>query len=129
MFLNKRGISILTIILWVIIIGAIVIFAPRIYNYYIEQNTIKIIKSNIRSVEDEIRSQLIDKHPVLIWNDIDKLIKELKMQNPVSRDTQVKNAFKDPGAVAVHFDGMNTFTIDGIDSNGRYLNINIKIIK
>ena len=63
MILNRRGITIVTVIIWVVIIGAIVIFAPKIYNYYIENNTEGIIKSNMESVEDEIKSQLIDKHP------------------------------------------------------------------
>ena len=129
MFLNKRGVTIIAIIIWVVIIGAIVIYAPRLYSWYIEQNTIKIIKSNIESVEDEIKSQLIDKHPILIWNDMDKLIKSLSFQNPITKKTQTKNAFKVPGAVVVFFDGVNTFTIDGVGPDGEYLNINIKIIK
>ena len=129
MFLNKRGITIITIIIWVVIIGAIIIFAPKIYNYYTEKNTEGIIKSNIESVKDEIRSQLIDKHPVLIWNDMDNLIKYLSFQNPITKKTQTKNEFKVPGAVSVYFDGVNTFTIDGVGPNGEYLNVNIAITK
>ena len=129
MFLNKKGITIVTIIIWVVIIGAIIIFAPKLYNYYTENNTERIIKSNIESVEDEIRSQLIDKHPVLIWNDMDNLIKSLSFQNPITKKTQTKNALKIPGAVSVTFNGVNTFTIDGVGTDGRYLNKNITITK
>ena len=129
MFLNRRGITIVTIIIWVVIIGAIIIFAPKLYNYYTENNTERIIKSNIESVEDEIRSQLIDKHPVLIWNDMDNLIKSLSFQNPITKKTQTKNALKIPGAVSVTFDGVNTFTIDGVGPDGEYLNIDITITR
>jgi len=83
MLFNKRGVALITIIIWVIIIGALIIYAPRLYSWYIEQNTIKIIKSNVESVENEIKSELIGKHPVLIWNDTDKIIKSLNFQNPV----------------------------------------------
>ena len=129
MFSNKRGITIITIIIWVLIIGVIVIFAPKVYNYYIEKNTEGIIKSNMASVEDEIKSELIGKHPVLIWNDMDNLIKSLYFQNPITKETQTKNGFKVPGAVVVFFDGVNTFTIDGVGPTGEYLNINISITK
>jgi hypothetical protein len=129
MFLNRRGITIVTIIIWVVIIGAIIIFAPKIYNYYTEKNTEGIIKSNIESVEDEIKSQLIDTHPVLIWGNMDKLIKSLSFQNPITKKTQIKNEYKVPGAVSVYFDGVNTFTIDGVGPNGRYLNENITIAR
>jgi len=129
MFLNRRGITIVTIIIWVVIIGAIIIFAPKIYNYYTEKNTEGIIKSNIESVEDEIKSQLIDTHPVLIWGNMDKLIKSLSFQNPITKKTQIKNEYKVPGAVSVYFDGVNTFTIDGVGPNGEYLNENITIAR
>ena len=129
MFLNKRGVTIIAIIIWVVIIGAIIIYAPRLYNWYIEQNTIKIIKSNIESVEDEIKSELIDKHPVLIWNDADKIIKSLKIQNPVTKEPQIRNGFSKPGDVVVNFDGENTFTLDGIGPDGSMLHLNIVIKK
>jgi uncharacterized protein YvpB len=129
MFLNKRGVTIIAIIIWVVIIGAIIIYAPRLYNWYIEQNTIKIIKSNIESVEDEIKSELIDKHPVLIWNDADKIIKSLKIQNPVTKEPQIRNGFSTPGDVVVNFDGENTFTLDGIGPDGNTLKLNILIKK
>ena len=129
MLLNKKGITIITIIIWVVIIGVIVIYSPKLYNYYIEKETERIIKSNMKSVEDEIRSQLVEKHPVLIWSDIDNVIKSLKLQNPITKETQIKNFFNIPGAVAVYFDGVNTFTIDGVGPNGKYLNINITVIK
>ena len=129
MFLNKRGVTIIAIIIWVVIIGAIIIYAPRLYNWYVEQNTIKIIKSNIESVEDEIKSELIDKHPVLIWNDADKIIKSLSIQNPVTKEPQIKNGFSTPGDVVVDFDGENTFTLDGIGPDGNTLKLNILIKK
>ena len=129
MFLNKRGVTIIAIIIWVVIIGAIIIYAPRLYNWYIEQNTIKIIKSNIESVEDEIKSELIDKHPVLIWNDMDNIIKSLSIQNPVTKEPQIRNGFSTPGDVVVCFDGENTFTLDGIGPDGNTLKLNILIKK
>ena len=127
MFWNKRGISILTVIIWVVIIGVIVIYAPKIYNYYVIANTKSMIKSNIETVKNEINSELINRHAVLIWNDIDRIIKELKMQNPVSKDTQLKNGFGVPGAVVVYFNGVNTFDIDGIGPDGKNMNFNISI--
>ena len=129
MFLNKRGVTIIAIIIWVVIIGAIIIYAPRLYNWYIEQNTIKIIKSNIESVEDEIKSELIDKHPVLIWNDMDNIIKSLSIQNPVTKEPQIRNGFSTPGDVVVYFDGENIFTLDGIGPDGNTLKLNILIKK
>jgi len=129
MFLNKRGVTIIAIIIWVVIIGAIIIYAPRLYSWYIEQNTIKIIKSNIESVEDEIKSELIGKHPVLIWNDIDKIIKSLSMQNPITKEAQTKNGWSRPGDVIVYFDGIDTFTIDGIGPDDNTLNLNVVIKK
>jgi len=129
MFFNKRGVVIITLIIWVIIIGAIILYGPRLYNWYVEQNEIKIIKSNVESVENEIRTQLIDKHPVLIWNDIDNIIKSLNIQNPITREAQTKNGWSSPGEVVVFFDGVDTLTIDGIDRYGKVLHLNVIIKK
>jgi Tfp pilus assembly protein PilE len=54
MLFNKRGVILITLLIWVIIIVVIIIYAPRLYNWYVEQNEIKIIKSNVESVEKEI---------------------------------------------------------------------------
>jgi hypothetical protein len=129
MLFNKRGVVLITVIIWVIIIGAIIIYAPRLYNWYIEQNTIRIIKSNVESVENEIKLELIDKHPVLIWNDADKIIKSLSIQNPVTKEPQIRNGWSSPGDVVVYFDGKDTFTLDGIGPNGNMLHLNIVIKK
>jgi len=129
MLFNKRGIALITIIIWIVIIAAIIIYAPRLYNWYVEQNTIKIIKSNAESVENEIKSELIDTHPVLIWNDADKIIKSLNIQNPVTKEPQIRNGWSSPGDVVVGFDGENTFTVDGIGPDGNMLHLNIVIKK
>ena len=129
MLFKKRGVALITIIIWIVIIGVIVIYAPRLYNWYIEQETIKIIKSNVESVENEIKSELIDKHPVSIWSDIDNVIKSLSMQNPITKEPQTKNGWSSPGDVVVYFDGKNTFTLDGIGPDGSMLHLNIVIKK
>ena len=129
MLFNKRGIALITIIIWIVISAAIIIYAPRLYNWYVEQNTIKIIKSNAESVENEIKSELIDTHPVLIWNDADKIIKSLSIQNPVTKEPQIRNGWSSPGDVVVGFDGENTFTLDGIGPDGNMLHLNIVIKK
>ena len=129
MSFNKRGIALITLIIWIIIIGAIVVYGPRLYNWYVEQETIRIIKSNVGSVENEIKSELIDKHPVYIWNDIDNVIKSLSMQNPITRAAQTKNGWSGPGDVVVGFDGEDTFTLDGIGPDGNMLHLNIVIKK
>jgi len=107
----------------------VVIYGPRLYNSYVEQNTIKIIKSNIESVENEIKSLLIDKHPVIIWNDTDKIIKSLNIRNPVTKKVQTKNGWSNPGDIVVYFDGIDTFTLDGIGPDGNMLRLNIVIKK
>jgi hypothetical protein len=127
--LNNRGIVILTLIIWVLIIGAIVIYGPRMYNWYVEQNKIKLIKSNVESVEKEIKSLLIEKHPVVIWNDIDNIIKSISIQNPITRMAQTKNGLNRPGDVWVKFNGVDTFTLDGIGADGNMLYLNIMIGK
>lgn len=129
MLFNKRGVALITIMIWIIIIAAIIIFAPRLYNSYVEQNTINIIKSNVKSVENEIKSELIDKHPILIWNDTDKIIKSLSIQNPVTKEPQTENGWNMPGDVVVGFDGVDTFTVDGIGPDGNMLHLNIVIKK
>ena len=129
MLFNKRGVALITIIIWIIIIGAIIIYAPRLYNWYVEQEKIKIIKSNVESVENEIRSELIDKHPVLIWNNADKIIKSLSIQNPITKEPQIRNGWSSPGDVVVYFDGKDTFTLDGIGPDGNMLHLNIVIKK
>jgi len=129
MFTNRRGITLITLIVWVLIIGAIVIYAPRIYNWYVEQNKIEMIKANVESVKNEIKSQLIGRHPVLIWNDMDKTIKTLSIQNPVTQKPQEKNGWSAPGSVVVYFDGVETFTIDGFDSHGQPLQLDVVISK
>ena len=126
---NNRGIVIVTLIIWIVIIGAIVIYAPRLYNWYVEQNEIKIIKSNVESVEKEIKLLLIDKHPVYIWNDIDNIIKSLRIQNPITREAQIRNGWNRPGDVVVYFNGVDTFTIDGIGRGGKPLRLNVIIKK
>jgi hypothetical protein len=129
MLFNKHGVVLLTLIIWVIIIVAIIIYAPRLYNWYVEQDEIKIIKSNVESVEKEIKSLIIDKHPVLIWNDIDNMVKSLSIQNPISREAQIKNGWNRPGEVVVFFNGIDTLTIDGIGRRGEALHLNVIIKK
>jgi hypothetical protein len=129
MLLNKRGIILITLIIWVVIIVVIIIYAPRLYNWYVEQNEIRIIKSNVESVENEIKSELIEKHPVFIWNDIDNVIKSLSMQNPISKEAQAKNGWSRPGEVVVSFNGIDTLTIDGIGRRGEALHLNVIIKK
>jgi len=129
MLSNRRGVVLITLIIWIVIIGAVVIYGPRLYNSYVQQNTIKIIKSNIESVENEIQSLLIDKHPVLIWNDTDNIIKSLNIRNPVTKKVQAKNGWSSPGDVIVYFDGIDTFTLDGIGPDGNMLRLNIVIKK
>ncbi len=129
MLFNKRGVALITIIIWIVIIGVIIIYAPRLYNWYVEQDTIRIIKSNVESVENEIKSELIDKHPILIWNDTDKIIKSLSIQNPITKEPQIRNGWSIPGDVVVGFDGVDTFTLDGIGPDGSMLHLNIVIKK
>ena len=126
---SKRGVVLITLIIWVIIIVAAVIYSPRLYNRYVEQNTIKIIKSNVESVENEIKSELMDKHPVYIWNDADNIIKSLSFQNPVTKEPQIRNGWSSPGDVVVYFDGKETFTLDGVGPDGSMLHLNIVIKK
>ena len=83
----------------------------------------------MESVESEIRSELINKHPVHIWNNIDKLIEQLNLQNPVTQEQQTKNGWNKPGEVVVYFDGINTFQLDGIGRDGSSLRLNIVIQK
>ena len=122
---NEKGITILALIIWVIIIGAAILYGPRGYQYAIDLNTTRIVTSNVKSVEAEIRSELISRHPVHIWNNIDELIKGLYIQNPASRETQKKNGWDQPGEVIVSFDGINTFRLDGIGLDGSSLRLNI----
>ena len=129
MLSNKRGVVLITVIIWIIIIGALIIYAPRLYNWYVEQEKIKIIKSNIESVENEIKSELIEKHPILIWNNLDNIIKSLRIQNPITKKSQIRNGWSSPGDVVVYFNGMDTFTLDGIDPDGNMLHLNIVIKK
>jgi len=129
MLSNKRGVVLITVIIWIIIIGALIIYAPRLYNWYVEQEKIKIIKSNVESVENEIESELIEKHPILIWNNVDNIIKSLSIQNPITKKPQIRNGWSSPGDIVVYFDGLDTFTLDGIDPDGNMLHLNIVIKK
>ena len=129
MLSNKRGIVLVAVIIWIIIIGVLIIYAPRLYNWYVEQEKIKIIKSNVESVENEIKSELIEKHPILIWNNLDNIIKSLSIQNPITKKSQIRNGWSSPGDVVVYFNGMDTFTLDGIDLDGNMLHLNIIIKK
>ena len=129
MLFTKRGVVLITVIIWIIIIGAAIIYGPRLYNWYVEQNEIKIIKSNAESVENEIKSLMLDKHPILIWNDTDNIIKSLSMQNPVTKEPQIRNGWSSPGDIVVYFDGLDTFTLDGIGPDGNMLHLNIVIKK
>ena len=129
MLFNKRGVVLITVIIWIVIIGTAVIYGPHLYNWYVEQNKIRIIKSNVESVENEMKSELVEKHPVIIWNGIDNLFKTLSVQNPITKAAQTKNGWSRPGDVVVGFDGIGTFTIDGIGPDGNMLNLNIVIKK
>lgn len=124
---NQRGITILSLIILILIIGGAILYGPKIYQYILEQNVNRIVTSNVQSVEAEIRSELISRHPVHIWNDIDDLIKRINLQNPVTLEQQTKNGWDRPGDVIVTFDGVNTFRLDGIGRDGSSLRLNIII--
>lgn len=126
---SQKGITVLRLIILVLIIGGAILYGPKAYQYVIDQNIKRIVTSNVQSVEAEIRSELISKHPVLIWNNIDGLIKRLNLQNPVSLEQQTKNGWDRPGDVVVSFDGINTFRLDGIGRDGTSLRLNIIIQK
>jgi len=72
---------------------------------------------------------MIDRHPVLIWNDIDNIINSLRIQNPITREAQTKNGWSSPGEVVVFFNGIDTLTIDGIGRRGEALHLNVIIKK
>jgi hypothetical protein len=127
--INQKGITILALIIWVVIIGGAIIYAPKAYDYVIDQNIRRIVISNVESVESEIRLELLSKHPVHIWNNIDDLINDLKIINPVTREQQTENGWNKPGEVVVYFDGINTFQLDGIGRDGSSLRLNIVIQK
>ena len=129
MLSNRRGVILITLLIWVVIIAAAVIYGPQLYNWLVEQNTIRIIKSNVESVENEIKSEIIEKHPVLIWNDTDNMIESLSIRNPITKEPQTKNGYSTPGDVVVYFDGENTFTLDAIGPDGNMLHLNIVIKK
>lgn len=127
--MNQKGITILALIIWVLIIGGAIIYAPKAYEYVIDLNVARIVTSNVQSVEAEIRSELLSKHPVHIWNNIDSLINGLNLQNPVNLERQTRNGWDKPGDVVVTFDSMNTFRLDGIGRDGSSLRLNIIIQK
>ena len=124
---NNKGITILSILILVIIVGSAVIYGPKAYDYVIEQNTKRLITSNVEKIESEIRTELISKHPVHIWNDIDNLINRGNILNPITRHRQEKNGWDRPGEVVVTFDGINTFRLDGLGRDGSSLRLNIII--
>lgn len=78
-------------------------------------------------MEKEIRSELINKHPVIVWNNMDNLIKSLNLQNPVARGMQTKNGFSTPGEVVVKFNVIDIFTLDAIGPDGSLLKLNIVV--
>lgn len=124
---NQQGITILSLLILVLLVGSLIIFAPRAYDYVINQNVRRLVTSNVEKVEAEIRSELINKHPIHIWNDIDSLINRLGINNPVNLERQIKNSWERPGDVVVSFDGINTFRLDGISRDGSSLRLNIII--
>ena len=127
--INQKGITILALIIWVVIIGGVIIYAPKAYDYVVDQNIRRIVTSNVESVESEIRLELLSRHPVYIWNNIDGLINDLNIINPVTREKQTENGWNRPGEVVVYFDGINTFQLDGIGRDGSSLRLNIVIQK
>ena len=66
---------------------------------------------------------------MVIWNETDKIIESLSIQNPVTKEPQTRNGWSTPGDVVVGFDGENTFTLDGIGPDGNMLRLNIIIKK
>ena len=129
MVFNRRGVALIIVIIWIVIITAAVIYGPRLYHWYVEQNEKRMIKSNAESVENEIKSLLLDKHPVIIWNDIDNLFNTLGLHNHMTRAPQTKNGWSRPGDVVVGFDGEATFRIDGVGPDGSMLHLNIIVKK
>ena len=127
--INQKGITILSLLILVIIVGAAIIYAPKAYQYVIDQNIRRIVTSNVESVESDIRSELLFRHPIHIWNNIDELISDLNFINPVTREQQTENGWNKPGEVVVYFDGINTFQLDGIGRDGSSLRLNIEIQK
>ena len=111
--INEKGITILALIFWVLVIGAAILYGPKGYQYVVTQYTNKLIIANVENVEAEIRSELLSSHPVHVWNRMDSLIS--------------KNGWDHPGDVVVSFDGINTFRLDGIGRDGSSLRLNIII--
>jgi hypothetical protein len=126
---NQKGITILALVIWVLIVGAAIIYAPKAYQYVLDRNVQRLVTSNVEKVESEIRSELLTKHPIQIWHDMDGLINGLNFQNPVAFSRQTKNGWSRPGDVVVTFDGIDTFRLDGIGTDGSSLRLNIVIQK
>ena len=126
---NQKGITILSLLILVLIVGSLVLYGPKAYDYVIEQNTKRLVTENVEKIESEIRSELISRHPVHIWNNIDSLIYRVSINNPITRQRQEKNGWDKPGEVVVTFDGINTFRLDGIGRDGSSLRLNIVIQK
>ncbi len=124
---NNKGITILALIIWVLIIGAAILYAPKAYHFVIEQTTIRLITSNVEKAETEIRSELINTHPVHLWNRMDNLIRGLSLINPITKEIQTKNGWNKPGEVIITFDGINLFRLDGIGPDGSSLRLNVLV--
>ena len=126
---NQKGITILSLIILVVIVAAGILYGPKLFNYVIDINVKRLVTANAKSVETEIRSELLTKHPIQIWNNIDSLINGLNFMNPVNFERQAKNGWNRSGDVVVSFDGINTFRLDGIGRDGSSLCLNILMQK
>lgn len=129
MFFNQRGITILSLLIIVFVLSGLYIYAPQVYDSFIVNNIRRLVAANVELVETEIRTELVGRHPILVWNNIDHLIEGLGLRNPVLREQQTRNGWNRPGDVMVTFDGVNTFRVDGIGREGNSLRLNIVIQK
>ena len=124
---NQKGITVLSLLILVLIVGGGILYGPKLFNHVIDRNIKRLVTANAKSVETEIRSELIYRQPILFWNDMYYLFYALNFQNPVLSERQTKNGCDRPGDVVVSFDGINTFRLDGIGRDGSSFGLNIII--
>jgi hypothetical protein len=125
--INNKGITILSLIILVLIVGGLVMYGPKAYEYVLNQNIKRLVTANVEKIESEIRSELVNRHPVHIWNNINYVISSVNIMNPITRQKQTQNGWDKPGEVVVTFDGINTFRLEGIGRDGYSLRLNIVI--
>ena len=121
---NKKGFTLIELMVVVAIIGILALLGLRVYSGQQEKARIAIVKGNAGTIQTLIQSELADRSAEAVWGvsgaGIAALIDDSGIHNPIENEKQQENGTKAGEVVVTYGTGITDEDVD--EDNVFYIN-------